>query len=84
VEWINGLSYPISESFHPNRTGHSAGYTPLVSPLLTGSTVTVTSAVLSKAAGSADTLARQQRLYAGVDRSIKPEPFRAPELAGSR
>jgi lysophospholipase L1-like esterase len=30
VEWINGLSDPISESYHPNRTGQSAGYTPLV------------------------------------------------------
>lgn len=84
VEWINGLSYPISESYHPNRAGHSSGYTPLVSPLLTGSTVTVTSAILSKAAGSADTLARQQRQYAAVDRSIKPETFRAPGQLASR
>jgi GDSL-like Lipase/Acylhydrolase family len=29
-EWINGLSNPISESYHPNRTGHSSGYAPLV------------------------------------------------------
>ena len=35
-EWLNGLSNPISESYHPNRTGHSSGYAPLVSPLLTG------------------------------------------------
>ena len=34
VEWLNGLSNPISESYHPNRNGHSAGYTPLISPLL--------------------------------------------------
>lgn len=34
VEWLNGLSNPISESYHPNRLGHSSGYTPLVSPLL--------------------------------------------------
>ena len=34
VEWLNGLSNPISESYHPNRSGHSAGYTPLISPLL--------------------------------------------------
>ena len=33
-EWLNGLSNPVSESYHPNRTGHSAGYTPLISPLL--------------------------------------------------
>jgi lysophospholipase L1-like esterase len=30
IEWINGLSDPIRESYHPNRTGHSSGYTPLV------------------------------------------------------
>ncbi len=34
TEWINGLSNPISESYHPNRSGHSAGYTPLLSGLL--------------------------------------------------
>lgn len=30
VEWINGLSNPIGESYHPNRTGHKSGYKPLV------------------------------------------------------
>lgn len=34
TEWLNGLSNPTSESYHPNRTGHSSGYVPLVSPLL--------------------------------------------------
>ncbi|WP_370248385.1 SGNH/GDSL hydrolase family protein [Nocardioides sp.] len=34
VEWINGLSNPVSESYHPNRAGHRDGYAPLVSPLL--------------------------------------------------
>jgi lysophospholipase L1-like esterase len=29
-EWLNGLSNPIGESYHPNRTGHSSGYLPLV------------------------------------------------------
>jgi lysophospholipase L1-like esterase len=29
-EWVNGLSNPIGESYHPNRTGHSGGYAPLV------------------------------------------------------
>jgi len=36
VEWINGLSNPVSESYHPNRLGQSSGYTPLVSPMLAG------------------------------------------------
>ncbi|MFG2058807.1 SGNH/GDSL hydrolase family protein [Micromonospora sp. NPDC048930] len=30
IEWINGLSDPIMESYHPNRTGQSSGYAPLV------------------------------------------------------
>lgn len=34
VEWLNGLSSPTSESYHPNRVGQSSGYVPLVSPLL--------------------------------------------------
>jgi lysophospholipase L1-like esterase len=29
-EWLNGLSNPTSESYHPNRSGHSSGYLPLV------------------------------------------------------
>lgn len=33
-EWINGLSNPISDSYHPNKTGHASGYYPLVNPLL--------------------------------------------------
>ena len=30
AEWINGLSNPVEESFHPNRSGHASGYEPLV------------------------------------------------------
>ena len=29
-EWINGLSNPTGESYHPNRSGHRSGYVPLV------------------------------------------------------
>ncbi|HKT05880.1 MAG TPA: SGNH/GDSL hydrolase family protein [Rugosimonospora sp.] len=35
VEWINGLSNPTSESYHPNRTGQASGYAPLVESALT-------------------------------------------------
>jgi lysophospholipase L1-like esterase len=35
TEWINGLSNPILESYHPNSSGQSAGYTPLVADNLT-------------------------------------------------
>ncbi len=31
AEWLNGLSYPIVESYHPNRNGQRLGYAPLVS-----------------------------------------------------
>lgn len=30
TEWLNGLSNPIGESFHPNKSGHSSGYYPVV------------------------------------------------------
>jgi hypothetical protein len=29
-EWINGLSWPVGESYHPNTSGHRYGYAPLV------------------------------------------------------
>jgi lysophospholipase L1-like esterase len=34
VEWLNGLSNPILESYHPNATGQASGYTPLVASTL--------------------------------------------------
>jgi len=34
VEWINGLSSPVSESYHPNRGGHATGYAPHVETAL--------------------------------------------------
>lgn len=30
TEWLNGLSNPVSDSYHPNRTGHKSGYEALV------------------------------------------------------
>ncbi|MEX2196604.1 MAG: SGNH/GDSL hydrolase family protein [Thermoleophilaceae bacterium] len=30
TEWLNGLTWPVDASYHPNRTGHSGGYAPLV------------------------------------------------------
>ncbi len=33
VEWLNGLSDPITESYHPNRTGH-VNYASLIEKLL--------------------------------------------------
>jgi lysophospholipase L1-like esterase len=34
VEWLNGLSNPVSESYHPNKSGQASGYRPLVNGLL--------------------------------------------------
>jgi lysophospholipase L1-like esterase len=83
-EWINGLSNPISESYHPNKPGHSSGYTPTVSPLLTGATVTVGAKTRAASAAMAEDLAAQQRRYADADAAIRPESFRAPTLATLR
>jgi pyruvate/2-oxoglutarate dehydrogenase complex dihydrolipoamide acyltransferase (E2) component len=80
VEWINGLSWPISESYHPNRAGHASGYTPTVSPLLTGATVTATVATLRAAASAADEQAARQQAYADLDAAIEPATFAAPDL----
>ena len=84
VEWINGLSYPVTESYHPNRPGHSSGYTPVVSPLLTGATVNVTRGTLAAAAAQEDRLARQQASYAAVDAAIEPEAFTPPDPRSAR
>ena len=83
-EWLNGLSNPIVESYHPNRTGHASGYTPTVSPLVTGATVTATPALVTTARASADRLARQQRAYAAADRQIAPEVVLTPDLTTAR
>ncbi|MGH3362003.1 MAG: SGNH/GDSL hydrolase family protein [Nocardioides sp.] len=83
-EWINGLSNPISESYHPNKPGHSSGYTPTVSPLLTGATLRVTGKVKTASAAKGDDLAAQQAGYAAADASIRPESFRAPTRASLR
>jgi lysophospholipase L1-like esterase len=80
VEWINGLSNPISESYHPNRLGHSSGYAPTVSPLLTGAPARISPQTFADARSNADELAAQQRQYADVDASIEQESFRAPDL----
>lgn len=79
-EWINGLSNPISESYHPKVSGHANGYTPTVSPLLTGAAVAVTAQVAADSAASADEQAALQGQYAAADRAIEPETFVAPDL----
>lgn len=78
TEWVNGFSNPVQESYHPNRLGHSSGYLPLVSGVLTGTSVTATGAVLAAAQDDATEQAELQRKYAEQDRTIRPKPFRAP------
>ncbi len=81
VEWLNGLSRPISDSYHPNRVGHAAGYGPLLAEALTGRQLSVTEQTLLSAELSAPVLAGQQAAYADVDRSIRAEEFVPPDLS---
>lgn len=83
-EWLNGLSSPVSESYHPNKTGQSSGYTPVVSPKLTGVPLAVTPAMQSRAAASEPRLADQARRYAAADAQVTPKPFVAPDLTSTR
>jgi len=39
AEWINGLSNPVLESYHPKTTGHASGYAPAVEGRLASLTV---------------------------------------------
>lgn len=80
-EWINGLSDPVSESYHPNRDGQASGYTPLVSGKLTGASVAATSSVLAAAEAAGPAQAKLQRTYAAQDRHIEPEEIRIPTEA---
>jgi lysophospholipase L1-like esterase len=77
-EWINGLSSPVSESYHPKRRGHRRGFLPVVSRRLTGTAVTASAATLEVARESAGRLAQQQRAYALRDRAVAPDLFHAP------
>jgi hypothetical protein len=81
VEWLNGLSNPASESYHPNRPGHSSGYAPAFGKQLTGSTVTVSATTMRVAAASTEEQAARQRVHAEKDRTIEPELFVAPDLS---
>ncbi|GAB3229368.1 SGNH family lipase [Glycomyces halotolerans] len=39
--WLNGLTYPIGESYHPNRAGHADGYLPALTGVLASSAHTI-------------------------------------------
>ena len=79
-EWLNGLSSPVTESYHPNRAGHASGYAPVVGTSLTGAPVTVTAATVRLAEATAEQQTARQRPRAALDRRITPKPFRLPDL----
>lgn len=83
-EWLNGLSDPIVESYHPNVAGHRDGYAPLVSGPITGATQQVTASTIERATAGADEQARRQRARADVDRTIEPKTVRLPDLDSPR
>jgi len=79
-EWLNGLSDPVGESYHPNVAGHASGYAPLVGGPLTGAQVAVTSATVAAADASAPRLTQRASAHADADRSIRPTTFVLPDL----
>jgi hypothetical protein len=83
-EWLNGLSSPASESYHPNRLGHASGYAPVVGAALTGAPVAVTAATVQRAEASAAEQAAKQRPRAAQDRRITPKPFVRPDLSSAQ
>ena len=83
--WLNRLSSPTSESYHPNRTGQASGYAPDVTTRLTGAPSVPSLQAKSLSTGtttvSAKHLETQQRRYSAQDRAIRPEVFRRPDLS---
>ncbi|MFM6851981.1 MAG: SGNH/GDSL hydrolase family protein, partial [Terrabacter sp.] len=75
-EWLNGLSSPVSESYHPNVAGHRDGYAVVTKPAF-GVTLAAKS---GSATYSADAIAAGNKRYAAADRAIAPERFVAPDL----
>lgn len=80
VEWLNGLSSPVSESYHPNVAGHRDGYAVLTKPAFGLALKLSAARAEAKAVASADALARDARRYAAIDRTITSERFVAPDL----
>jgi lysophospholipase L1-like esterase len=78
-EWLNGLSNPVSDSYHPNQAGHASGYAPVVGGVL-GFAFAASPAVLRAARAQGPELAAAERPYAALDRTVEPEQFRAPDL----
>jgi len=82
-EWINGLSDPISDSYHPNASGHSSAYAPVVGGAL-GFAFGSSPALVSEAQGQSAEIAAAEAPYAAADRTIEPQPFVVPDLYSPR
>ncbi len=80
VDWLNGLSNPVTESYHPDVAGHRDGYAVVTKPAFGLAVKLAAAPAEAKAVTSADSLARDARRYAAVDRTIRPERFVAPDL----
>jgi len=87
VEWLNGLSNPVGESYHPNRAGHRDGYAVVTKPafgLTTTLSAAATTATSERSAGrpgrAARRTAQDAQRYAAADRTITPERIAAPDL----
>jgi lysophospholipase L1-like esterase len=75
--WINNLTWPIGDSFHPNKAGY-AGYANVVAPALSGSAkVAVTAAMLQS---QAVTLTAQGKANAATYAGIRQQQVVAPDL----
>lgn len=75
-EWVNGLSNPIRDSYHPNVAGH-AGYASVIEPALLGS---------SRAARSTSTAGLPQSRIT-TDASVRSErsfDFAEPDLTSAK
>lgn len=79
-EWVNGLSNPVSESFHPNVAGHRDGYAPLVGGVFPGAAAAITTADAATAAASADEIVARNAPYAALDAQVEPKRFVLPDL----
>jgi lysophospholipase L1-like esterase len=77
-EWINGLSAPIDESYHPHAEGHRLGYAPVVGPLLVGAEVAVPEPAAVAVLGEA--LSEQCAAYRDLDSAIVARPVTPPDL----
>jgi lysophospholipase L1-like esterase len=83
VEWLNGLSSPVGESYHPNTSGHRDGYAVVTKPAFGLTTTLSAAATTVKAEKAATRLAKDAQRYAAADRTIAPERIEAPDLTSA-